>query len=361
MPSPSLSNSDSTQTSPLIQSALEDENTFWDRPLTNVGTAGAGSGAALDMSPGNVAVFGGIGFACAPLTPTTPASAAVAVIALARARRLPNTIREPLSFQTQLSFDTTVCCGRALSAMARSRRSLHTWGVGWIQMRVLVLGSGDLAVEVCEALEAGGAAVTWVSDVDDEAVQNAVREGGFDVVCVPSREDAFPLRMALLVRHLDETVRLVVTIFDPVDGRAGARHDPGLRGHVGRRHRRSVLGRSVSRRGHRGRAPDRFPVGRPGRVALGGSAADDPRAPAALAGRGRVRPARPLRRAAVLRGDRARADAAVRVDRVDDRARPVGRGRAVRLEPSHSPRSGRTRRSTTGRRGSRWRSSPRWC
>ena len=82
-------------------------------------------------------------------------------------------------------------------------------------MRVLVLGSGDLASEVCQALEAGGGAVTWVSDVTDDAVATAVRDGGFDVVCVPAREDAFPLRMALLVRHLDETVRLVVTIFDP--------------------------------------------------------------------------------------------------------------------------------------------------
>src|SRR6478735_5029853 len=82
-------------------------------------------------------------------------------------------------------------------------------------MRVLVLGSGDLASEVCEALDAGGAGVTWVSDVSDDAVEKALRAGGFDVVCVPPRQDAFPLRMALLVRHLDETVRLVVTIFDP--------------------------------------------------------------------------------------------------------------------------------------------------
>ena len=45
-------------------------------------------------------------------------------------------------------------------------------------------------------------------------MQTSLREG-FDVVCVASRADAFPLRMALLVRHLDEDVRLVVTIFDP--------------------------------------------------------------------------------------------------------------------------------------------------
>ena len=34
-----------------------------------------------------------------------------------------------------------------------------------------------------------------------------------------SREDAFPLRMALLVRHYDAEVPLVVTIFDPAMAR----------------------------------------------------------------------------------------------------------------------------------------------
>src|SRR3954453_2559100 len=88
LPSPSESNSDSTQTSPLIQSAVAVEKTFWDRPLTNVGTAGAGSGAGAAIRPGVVIPLGGIGFAVALLTPTMPASAAVAVIAPARARRL---------------------------------------------------------------------------------------------------------------------------------------------------------------------------------------------------------------------------------------------------------------------------------
>ena len=36
-----------------------------------------------------------------------------------------------------------------------------------------------------------------------------------DVVCVATRDDAFPLRIALLVRHLDADVPLLVTIFDP--------------------------------------------------------------------------------------------------------------------------------------------------
>src|SRR5262245_17698674 len=81
-------------------------------------------------------------------------------------------------------------------------------------MRVLVLGSGDLGSEVCGALSSGGASVRWIADPSESSVADALGEG-FDVVCVPSREDAFPLRMALLVRHLDADVRLVVTIFDP--------------------------------------------------------------------------------------------------------------------------------------------------
>jgi Trk K+ transport system NAD-binding subunit len=82
-------------------------------------------------------------------------------------------------------------------------------------VRVLLMGAGDLAEEVCEALDAGGADVEWLRDADDDAVRSALGGEGPDVVCVASREDAFPLRMALLVRHYDAGVRLVVTIFDP--------------------------------------------------------------------------------------------------------------------------------------------------
>jgi len=81
-------------------------------------------------------------------------------------------------------------------------------------MRVLLMGEGDLAEEVCEALEAGGASVRFLVDADDESVQGALLAGDIDVACVAAREDAFPLRMALLVRHYSE-VPLVVTIFDP--------------------------------------------------------------------------------------------------------------------------------------------------
>ena len=82
-------------------------------------------------------------------------------------------------------------------------------------MQVLLMGGGDLAEEVCEALEAGGGDVSWLQEPSDEDVRSALSDGRPDVVCVAAREDAFPLRMALLVRHLDDDVRLVVTIFDP--------------------------------------------------------------------------------------------------------------------------------------------------
>lgn len=81
--------------------------------------------------------------------------------------------------------------------------------------RVLLLGGGDLAKEVRSALEGDGATVDWIDEPDDAGVRTAVESGRYDVACVASREDAFPLRMALLVRHLDEDLPLVVTIFDP--------------------------------------------------------------------------------------------------------------------------------------------------
>ena len=80
--------------------------------------------------------------------------------------------------------------------------------------RVLLVGGGDLAEEVCEALDAAGAEVTWLERADDESLREAVGAKP-DVVCVATRDDAFPLRIALLVRHLDEDVPLLVTIFDP--------------------------------------------------------------------------------------------------------------------------------------------------
>ena len=125
---------------------------------------------------------------------------------------------------------------------------------------------------------------------------------GFDVVCVASREDAFPLRMALLVRHLDEDVRLVVTIFDPAMADQVARHDPALHGDLGGRHRGALVGRAVSGSGHRRRAAHRFPVGRAGRRRCRRStAAGRAGATGAVVGRGGVPALRPVGGAAVLR------------------------------------------------------------
>ena len=84
--------------------------------------------------------------------------------------------------------------------------------------RILLLGQGDLADETRAALEAHGADVRSPEDPSHEDVRDALRDG-VDAVAVVSRDDAWPLRLALLVRHLDEDVPIVATIFDPATGR----------------------------------------------------------------------------------------------------------------------------------------------
>jgi Trk K+ transport system NAD-binding subunit len=88
--------------------------------------------------------------------------------------------------------------------------------------RVLLAGEGDLFDEVCAALEQAGADVRGVKDPDDDAIRDALGED-VDVVCVAARDDALPLRIALLVRHLDEHVPIVATVFD--DDRAAQLRD----------------------------------------------------------------------------------------------------------------------------------------
>jgi hypothetical protein len=80
--------------------------------------------------------------------------------------------------------------------------------------RVLLTGVGDFYGEVENALEEAGADVTGLRDPDDDALREALAGGSFDVACIVAREDALPLRLALLVRHLDEDLPIVVTIFD---------------------------------------------------------------------------------------------------------------------------------------------------
>ena len=84
--------------------------------------------------------------------------------------------------------------------------------------RILLLGSGDLTDETHAALEAAGADSCRLEDPSAEELQAAL-ERGTDAVAVVSRDDAWPLRAALLVRHLDPDVPIVATIFDPATGR----------------------------------------------------------------------------------------------------------------------------------------------
>jgi voltage-gated potassium channel Kch len=84
--------------------------------------------------------------------------------------------------------------------------------------RILLLGEGDLADETAEALRAAAADVTRFADPDHEELRGALEEGA-DAVLVVSGDDAWPLRVALLVRHLDSDVPIVATIFDPGTGR----------------------------------------------------------------------------------------------------------------------------------------------
>jgi voltage-gated potassium channel Kch len=83
--------------------------------------------------------------------------------------------------------------------------------------RVLLVGEGDLTEETAEALRAADADVERLEDPKHEELREAL-ERGADAVLVVSRDDAWPLRAALLVRHLDEDVPIVATIFDPATG-----------------------------------------------------------------------------------------------------------------------------------------------
>jgi len=84
--------------------------------------------------------------------------------------------------------------------------------------RILLLGDGDLTDETEEALRAADADVTRLADPSHDELRDAL-EAGADAVLVVSNDDAWPLRAALLVRHLDRDVPIVATIFDPETGR----------------------------------------------------------------------------------------------------------------------------------------------
>jgi voltage-gated potassium channel Kch len=81
--------------------------------------------------------------------------------------------------------------------------------------RVVLIGAGDLADEVEAGLDALGAEVHRLHEPDEAEVESALAEGRADRVAVVSRDDAFVLRMALLVRTAAPDVGMLVTIFDP--------------------------------------------------------------------------------------------------------------------------------------------------
>src|SRR4051794_36621396 len=83
---------------------------------------------------------------------------------------------------------------------------------------ILLLGDGDLAEETAEALRAADAGVVRFADPSHDELRDAL-EHGVDAAMVVSNDDAWPLRAALLVRHLDRDVPIVATIFDPQTGR----------------------------------------------------------------------------------------------------------------------------------------------
>jgi hypothetical protein len=73
--------------------------------------------------------------------------------------------------------------------------------------RVLLLGEGDLTEETAEALRAGDAEVERLEDPTHDELRDALDQGA-DAAMVVSRDDAWPLRAALLVRHSTQTCRL---------------------------------------------------------------------------------------------------------------------------------------------------------
>src|SRR5688572_14457367 len=80
---------------------------------------------------------------------------------------------------------------------------------------VVLIGEGDLAEEVRQALDDEGADVYRLKAPGEREMRHALDVDGIDRVVVVSRDDAVALRMALMVRSMDEALPLLVTIFDP--------------------------------------------------------------------------------------------------------------------------------------------------
>jgi Trk K+ transport system NAD-binding subunit len=80
---------------------------------------------------------------------------------------------------------------------------------------VLLIGEGDLAEETRHALDVAGAEVYRMKAPEEREVRHALEGDGIDRVAIVSRDDAVVLRFALMVRHVDQDVPMLVTIFDP--------------------------------------------------------------------------------------------------------------------------------------------------
>ena len=79
---------------------------------------------------------------------------------------------------------------------------------------VIVVGDGDLSAETVRALEGSGASVSSLQEPDEKDMREALEGDSVDAVAVVARADAIVLRMALMVRAVDEDVPLLLTIFD---------------------------------------------------------------------------------------------------------------------------------------------------
>jgi voltage-gated potassium channel Kch len=79
---------------------------------------------------------------------------------------------------------------------------------------VVVIGDGDLSDEVATALESRDATVERLSKPKRDEIDSALDGEAVESIVVVARDDAFVLRMALLVRSVDDQTPLLLTIFD---------------------------------------------------------------------------------------------------------------------------------------------------
>lgn len=83
---------------------------------------------------------------------------------------------------------------------------------------IVLIGDGDLADEVRRALEALDAEVVRLITPTQREVEGVFERSEVARAVVVSRDDAFALRMALMVRHVSADVELLVTLFDTTTG-----------------------------------------------------------------------------------------------------------------------------------------------